>query len=159
MKKLFISIAFLIVLFSTNLTPAYAVQKLDDAFLPKGLPTLSGKIDEAPLDINEARVLLTQRIVNIVTGSAAIVATYFIINSGFMLVISGGNDDKLGPAKKGLTWAILGLLAILIAYPILSFIIKLALTAEDPEGRKAPSPQPTIEEGIDGNSQDFSGHA
>ncbi len=111
---------------------ALAVENLDPSFLPKGMPTLSGTKGVENYGIDTARITIVRRILGVVTGGAAIIATFFIIYSGFNLVISHGEDDKMGPAKKGLTWALVGMVCIILSYSIMSFVIKTALTADDP---------------------------
>lgn len=53
---------------------------------------------------------------------AAIVAIFFIILSGIKLLISGGDEIQVGKAKKSLTYAIVGLVIISLAFVIVNFI-------------------------------------
>ncbi len=133
MKKFLIIIGFVATIMMATVPVSLAVENLDPSFLPKGMPTLSGTKAVEDYGVNYARIVLVQRFLNVVMSSAAIIATFFILYSGFNLVISHGEDDKMGPAKKGLTWALLGLVFIMLSYSIMSFVIKTALSAEDPD--------------------------
>lgn len=121
--------------------PVFAVQSLDPAFLPDGLPTLTGERNEPDLDADKARVILSQRVVNVVMGTAGVAATFVIVLSGFMIVISDGNDEKLGKAKKSIAWALGGLVAIIISYSVISYVIKLGLMADDSSANRSALPQ------------------
>lgn len=58
-------------------------------------------------------------------GIAAVVA---IIIAGFLLILGFGSDASLQRAKKILIWAPVGLLVIILAFPLVNFVIDLATT-------------------------------
>jgi len=62
---------------------------------------------------------------NVLFPFLGIVAVLFIVISGFKMVIQSHNEQKAKEAQKGLTWAIIGLLATILAYAIITSIIKL----------------------------------
>lgn len=133
MKKFLITLGFVATIMMATAPMALAVEQLDPTFLPKGMPTLSGGKSQENFTFDRARITIVKRLLNVVAGSAAIIATFFVLYSGFNLVISHGEDDKMGPAKKGLTWALLGLVFIMLSYSIMSFVIKTAIEADDPD--------------------------
>src|SRR3989344_4130360 len=55
---------------------------------------------------------------------AGILALVLIIISGFKFVFSGGDPKQTEGARKTLTWAIVGLLVILLSFAIINFIAK-----------------------------------
>lgn len=62
---------------------------------------------------------------NIITFAliaSGIVALIFIIYSGFKLVTSGGDQKKVEGARKTLTWAIIGLVLILLSFFIVNIV-------------------------------------
>lgn len=139
MKKFLLATVLTLMISATVAAPAYAAVTIPSNYHPAGLPTISGDSAEAEeliglVDENQAetaRLKLTQRIVNFIMGLAGIVAVYFIMNSAFNLIIAGGSEDKITQHKKGLMWAVLGLIFIIFAYTIIRFIITLSYTAEE----------------------------
>ncbi|EKD94018.1 MAG: hypothetical protein ACD_28C00005G0010 [uncultured bacterium] len=71
---------------------------------------------------------------------AGILTIYFIISNGFAYVRSFGRDEEIQKAKKGLTWAIVGLIVVLTSYAIVQNIFKITLSV-DPESGSAPTTQ------------------
>ncbi|PIR96863.1 MAG: hypothetical protein COT91_04340 [Candidatus Doudnabacteria bacterium CG10_big_fil_rev_8_21_14_0_10_41_10] len=55
---------------------------------------------------------------------AFISALLFMVISGFRYVTSAGNDEAVTSAKQNLIWAVVGLVVILLAWVILSVIVK-----------------------------------
>ncbi len=60
------------------------------------------------------------QILTIVMGIAAVIV---IIISGIKFVTSGGNSENIDKAKKGLTYAVVGLLIAIFAQAIVSFVL------------------------------------
>lgn len=141
--KRFLFIAVAVSLALTLASPvvlAGAGLRLDNKLRPQSAPTISGDPDEKIDNFDVARNTLTQKVVNVVVGVAGVVAVYFIVNSGFALVISGGSEEAVTQHKKALTWAVVGLILIILSYSIITFVIRIALTAD--EGPKAESAAP-----------------
>jgi type IV secretory pathway VirB2 component (pilin) len=78
------------------------------------------KINEKPAE-GDLNTFLTT-IVNWILGIAGALAVLFIVYAGFMLVTSAGNTKRLDTAKKTLTYAIGGLIAVILARVVLGFI-------------------------------------
>jgi len=62
------------------------------------------------------------KVVSYALGLAAIVLFVLLIMSGFKFITSGGDPKALEGAKKTLTYAIIGLIVILVSYLILVLI-------------------------------------
>ena len=65
---------------------------------------------------------LFQRIVSLALGFAGIVLFVLLIVSGFKFITSGGDPKAVEGARKTLTYAIGGLIVILVSYLILVLI-------------------------------------
>lgn len=65
----------------------------------------------------------TTRFLGII-GAAAI---FYIILSGFRYITSGGNEDQAKKARAGLTWAIFGLISIILSYMIITAVINTVI--------------------------------
>lgn len=57
------------------------------------------------------------------------VALVIIIIAGYTWMTAGGNEEKVGEAKKWLSAGIIGLIIILSAYAITSFVVRQLLEA------------------------------
>lgn len=63
------------------------------------------------------------RIINVVLGFLGVIAVGIILLGGFKWMTGGGNEDKVGEAKKLLGAGVIGLVIILSAWAIATFVI------------------------------------
>ena len=68
---------------------------------------------------------ITISIVNWVLGLLALIAVILVLIGGFMWMTAGGNEDKIGRAKKLLVAAVTGLVIILAAWGISIYAINI----------------------------------
>ena len=61
-------------------------------------------------------------IINIVLGIVGGLAVLFIIIGGVRYIISAGNPDQAGAAKKTILYAVIGLLVVIFSYVIVNVI-------------------------------------
>lgn len=69
------------------------------------------------------------RIIQVALGFLGVIAVGLIIYAGFLWMTSGGDEDKIGQAKKILRNAIIGLVIILMSWAITTFLISRLLEA------------------------------
>ncbi len=85
---------------------------------------------------------LTELLLKIMRGFLYIIgiwAVAFIVIGGFKLVISQGNEEAVAAAKKGITWAIIGLVVALLAFSIIAIIQNLiGIDVKDVKTSQAP---------------------
>jgi len=62
-------------------------------------------------------------IIKVALGLLGIVAVVIILIGGFTWMTAGGNDERVGQAKKWIFSGVIGLAIILSAYAIASFVI------------------------------------
>lgn len=62
-------------------------------------------------------------IIRTILGFLGIVAVVIILFGGFKWMTSGGNEDKVGEAKKLIISGIIGLVIVISAFAIASFVI------------------------------------
>jgi len=70
---------------------------------------------------------LKQTVLNIITfvlGLLGLIAVIMILYGGFTWLTAGGNEDKIGSAKKIISAAIVGLIVILLSWAIVNFVVK-----------------------------------
>lgn len=66
-------------------------------------------------------------VVNTLISMAGLVAIFFIVWGGAQMLLSAGNMDKVQEAKRTIWNAILGLVLVLMAYLIVSFVVSLIM--------------------------------
>jgi ABC-type dipeptide/oligopeptide/nickel transport system permease subunit len=69
-------------------------------------------------------VLNTMRVV---LGVAPLVALVMLIIGGFQWMVSGGDEDALARAKQTVSNALIGIVVILLAWALVSFVTKTTL--------------------------------
>lgn len=94
------------------------------------MPVLAGNLD---LGINEVgnTIALGNRdirqtvasIINVLMGLLGIVAVVMILLGGFKWMTAGGEEEKVGEAKKFIIQGIVGLVIILSAWAIARFVL------------------------------------
>ena len=80
------------------------------------------------------------KIIRIVLGFLGTIAVILIIYAGFVWMTSNGNEDKITKAKNILKGAVIGLVIVLSAFAITTFIINSLLEATGGGGSAPPSP-------------------
>ena len=68
-------------------------------------------------------------IIKVAMGLLGIVAVAIILIGGFTWMTAGGNEEKVGEAKKWIFAGIIGLAIILSAYALATFVINSLVTA------------------------------
>lgn len=61
--------------------------------------------------------------VNVILWIAGILAVVMIIYSGLQMMISSGDSSKTETAKKTLTYAVVGLVVVMLSYVIVGFVV------------------------------------
>ena len=68
-------------------------------------------------------------VIRIILGFLGIVAVVIILLGGFKWMTAGGNEEKVGEARKLIVQGIVGLVIILAAFGIATFVISSLLNA------------------------------
>lgn len=66
---------------------------------------------------------ITDKVLEYLFPIAGIIALIFIIQGGYMWIISGGDPSKVKQAQGTLTWAILGLVITAVIFSVLRILI------------------------------------
>jgi hypothetical protein len=66
--------------------------------------------------------------IDVLLGFAGALAALFIIISGIQMIASAGNTERQANAKKTLTYAVYGIIIVILSYAIL-YLIKGSLTS------------------------------
>ncbi len=68
-------------------------------------------------------------LISVIMGFLGIVAVIIILLGGFMWMTAGGNEEKVGKAKKLIVSGIIGLVIVLSAYAIATFVVGSIINA------------------------------
>lgn len=63
------------------------------------------------------------QIINIILGFLGVIAVVIVLAGGFKWMTAGGNEDKVGEARKMIVQGVIGLVIIFAAWGIASFVI------------------------------------
>ncbi len=80
------------------------------------------------LGSRDIRTTIAQ-IIRVAMGLLGIVAVVIILIGGFTWMTAGGNDEKVGEAKKWIFSGIIGLAIVLSAYALATWVISSLVTA------------------------------
>ena len=61
-------------------------------------------------------------IINFFLGILGLIAVGFLIYAGVMMVTAGGQEEQITKAKKVITYAVIGIIIILLSYTIVTFV-------------------------------------
>jgi len=86
-------------------------------YVPRWKPTLTLRTDDP---IEAIRMFFNFAILGVIITSVAM-----LIYHGFMFAISGGKQEKVDEAKKGIMYALLGIAIAVSSYVIVSLVLKL----------------------------------
>ena len=68
---------------------------------------------------------IADRVITILLALIIIAAVIVIVISGFRMIVGGSNPDQLKKAKKGIVWAIIGLVVAFMSFAIVTIIQRL----------------------------------
>lgn len=122
MKKKLISFAIL----SMMTLGLYSVAMIPSArALDVGLNEINSTIQ---LGKEDPRVIIS-RIINTAMMFLGVIAVCIVLIGGFKWMTAGGNEDKVGEAKKLMGAGVVGLVIVLASWGIAQFIVKQLQTA------------------------------
>lgn len=111
MKKLFKKLFISLFLFLGFLTFGFVGKSIVYAQEPP--PTLEGNISP-----------IVKKLLDYLFPIAGLIAVIFIIQGGYMWIISAGDPARVKQAQGTLTWAVIGLLMIMIIFAVLQVLLK-----------------------------------
>ena len=99
-------------------------------FLDKTLIAISSLLIASPVFAADDPAQLTglgdilDRIVKLVFPIAGLICVVFIIIGGYMWMASAGDPGKVKQAQGTLTWAVIGLIFVLVAVAVVNVVLK-----------------------------------
>lgn len=86
------------------------------------------------LGTNVPIVQTVANIINILLGFLGVIAIVLILIGGFKWMMSQGNEEKIGEAKKLLGAGVVGLVIIFVAFALAQFIVNQLSSATGAKG-------------------------
>jgi len=126
MKKYIYLIIGLILLFPVNNAFGIGINTFKkDVLRPENLP--GNPIIDAPVEtkIN----VIANFAINLILYASGGVAVFFLIVGAIQYITSFGAEEKATAAKKTIKFAIIGLLAVILAYALVTNVISLIFKA------------------------------
>ena len=80
-------------------------------------PSTIGGLSERSLDVT------INNIITAVLGLVGIIALGVILYGGFRWMTAAGNEEAVGEAKKIITAGVIGLIIVIVAWAVVSFVI------------------------------------
>ena len=77
-------------------------------------------------DVNDPRVIAME-IINVVLGFLSLLLVALLVFSGYQWMAAGGNEEQVTKAQKRITNAVIGLVIVLAAWSIGTFLLKRAI--------------------------------
>ena len=84
--------------------------------------------DELGLGNRDPREIAAS-VIRVILGFLGIIAVIIILLGGFKWMTAGGNEDKVGEAKKLIIAGVIGLIIILASWGIATFVINALVSA------------------------------
>jgi hypothetical protein len=97
---------------------------------PDVLPGFGRDSSDASSKVN----YIVFRIVDVLLILAGILAVFFITLSGVRFVVGVGSQSQLDAAKRTLLWSVLGLIAVILSWALVTNVIKVLFTNEESTG-------------------------
>lgn len=145
----FLIVAFTVVLFSATAPVANAAGgvKIDPSYHPSNAPTITGEaagsVIEKNLTVENARVQFFARIINVILGIVGVISIFALINNAWWLAASAGQEEALTQRKKGLKWAVIGLILVILSYSIVRWMVTIGWQAHEAPATPLPPPSTT----------------
>ncbi len=92
---------------------------------PENLPGTKDVSGGAETTINE----ILQFAINLILYASGSVAVFFLVLGGVRYITSFGNQEMMDAAKKTIKYAIIGLLAVILAYVVVTNVVDLIYRA------------------------------
>lgn len=86
-------------------------------------PALAIQDPEKPAGVPEGLLNIINKISSAILFLVGTIAVLFIIIGGFQYITSAGNPDSIERAKTTILYAIIGIIACLLAYAVVQYIV------------------------------------
>ncbi len=126
----FFVVAMMVVVSALFVMPVMAEDAVEKPETDFGMTEVSANI---PLGTRDFIPTVTS-LINVALGLLGVVAVVIILVAGFKWMTAGGNDEKVGEARKMLFAGIIGLAIILSAWAIARFVLNSLGSATETSG-------------------------
>lgn len=123
-KRLFLMLSLVVALSGVVAfaAPAFAIDPLDNACKEKGSGN-AAVCEEDKQETVSGKGGVLYRVTQLISAIAGVAAVIAMIVGGFMYVLSSGDSAKAATARNTLIYAAVGLVVIVLAQSIISFVV------------------------------------
>jgi len=133
MRKI-IATTILALLIALCIVQTAGAQAIDPDLRPINEPfNVTGAEDDGTPAGSGTAIAILQIIAGGLLYFAAPVGVIMIASAAFQMVTGGADSEQIEQAKKNLTWAVIGLVLIILSYSLVRFVINFAQQAGDQE--------------------------
>ena len=123
------------VLFTFCVDGAFAAIQLDDNLRPNNLPTFEAQ-EAVNSDTPEsaATQTLIMFVGNLISQALLFVGALtiiFLIVAGTNYIFAMGKDERIEKGKRGIFWALVGLLVVMLSYAIVQGVLQIILQVDE----------------------------
>jgi hypothetical protein len=136
----FFLIALVVFATASLASPALAQQKSNINQLLKDTAGPQGAGYDVSANPNTGLATVAGRVVNIFLSLLGIIFVCLVIYGGFLWMTAAGNEDQVEKAKKIISQSVIGLVIILSAWAIYTFIISVLGSVTTDGGSSEPGP-------------------
>jgi hypothetical protein len=126
-KKTIINFFLLALLITAFALTAHAQYSIDPDLKPINEPFDISEEVEKQGGATTATIYVLQIIAGALLYFAAPVAILIIVVGAFEIVTGGDESEKIDAGKKSITWAVVGLLLIILSYSIVRIVIDISM--------------------------------
>ncbi len=126
-----ISYFFIVAVILFFIFPIFSAQakKCEGIFNCFGLHDVASIANFEAISPTNTLPIIIGKIVQVILSFVGVIFMLLVIYASFMWMVSGGNDEKVGKAKKLIFTASIGLLLILSGYIITRLVVDTLITA------------------------------
>ena len=110
--------------FYTGSLPGSAI--FDGGGLNTGLERAQDELQSTGIRPDTNLIASIAALINYILPYVGIIAVVAFIVAGFMFILGFGSDTAIQRAKKIMIWSAVGLIVILLAFPVTRFIVQFA---------------------------------
>lgn len=122
LKKNWVALAQMVVVFTIALAPVMVTQTAEAQFINNFTNACEGTGVRCDDDVDLPA--LFKQIINYALGIAFFVAVIYLIYGGFLYITSAGNEESAEKGKNAIVYSLIGIVVIVLSFVIVSAVYR-----------------------------------